>query len=64
MTTSIKVAATGIVALCLALSAIFYLQSTINPQMQAFGDKFLGFAVVLVLLVTVLAFLGIKVKLP
>jgi hypothetical protein len=64
MSTNIKVVASGIIALCLALSALLYLQSLVNPSMQALGDRFFGLAVILILVVLVLAAVGVKVKLP
>lgn len=64
LSTSIKVVATGIIALCLALAAMFYLQSFLNPSMQGFGDKFFGFAVLLTFTVIVLALTGVRLKLP
>jgi len=64
MSANIKVVASGIVALCLALSALLYLQSLVNPSMQAAGDRFFGLAVVLIIVVVVLAAIGVKIKLP
>ena len=61
---SIKVVASGIIALCLALSALLYLQSSAYPSMQSVGDKFFGLAVVLIFVVIILAVVGVKVKLP
>jgi hypothetical protein len=60
---SIKVVASGVIALCLALSALLYLQSPLNPSMQSLGDKFFGLAVVLIFVVIILAVAGVKVRL-
>jgi len=64
MNMSVKVVASGIIALCLVLSAMLYLQSLVNQLMQSLGDRFFGFAVVLILAVIVLAAVGVKVKFP
>lgn len=63
MSLNIKVVATGVIALCLALAAMFYLQSIIDPSLQGFGDKFFGFAVLLTFIVVILALAGVKVRL-
>jgi len=60
----IKVAATGIVALCLALSALLYLSSMANSSLQGLGDKFFGVAIVLIAVVVLLAVVGVKVRFP
>lgn len=64
MSANIKVVATGVIALCLTLAAVFYLQSVMNPAMQGFGDKFFGFAILLTFTVIVLAVVGVRLKLP
>ena len=63
MSLNIKVVATGVIALCLALAAMFYLQSLIDPSLQGFGDRFFGFAVLLTFIVVILALVGVKVRL-
>jgi len=60
----VKVGATGIVALCLALSVLLFIASAANPSLEGIGDKFFGLAVVLILTVVLLAALGLKVKFP
>jgi hypothetical protein len=64
MSLDIKVAATGIIALCLALSALLYISSAADQGLQGTGDKFFALAAILILIVVVLAIAGIKVKLP
>lgn len=64
MTLDIKVAATGIIALCLALSAMLYVSSMANSSLQGLGDKFFGLAIILIAIVVVLAVLGVKVRFP
>ena len=64
MSATIKVAATGVIALCLALSALLYVQSAVDSTMQRFGDKFFGLAVALIFIVVILALVGVRIKLP
>lgn len=64
MSSSIKVVATGVIALCLALSALFYMQSIVDPLMQGFGDKFFGLAVLLLFIIIILALAGVKIRFP
>ena len=64
MGASIKVVATGVIALCLVLSALLYIQSAVSPSMQGFGDKFFGLTVALIFIVIILALAGVKIKLP
>ena len=64
MSSSIKVVATGVIALCLILSALFYTQSVVDSSMQGFGDRFFGLAVALIFIVTILALADVKIKLP
>lgn len=64
MSATIKVAATGVIALCLVFSALLYIQSTVNPSMQGFGDKFFGLAVVLIFIVIISALAGVKIRFP
>ena len=60
----VKVAATGIIALCLVLSALLYLSSMANTSLAGIGDKFFGLALVLMAAVVLLSILGIKVRFP
>jgi len=62
MSLDIKVAATGIIALCLALSALLFLSSVASPSLQAMADRFFGLAVILIFVVIILALIGVKVK--
>jgi hypothetical protein len=64
MALDIKVVATGIIALCLALSAMFFASSIANPSLEGFGNRFFTLAVALIATVVLLAILGVKVKLP
>lgn len=64
MTIDVKVAATGVIALCLVLSALLVISSTANPSLEGVGDKFFGLAVALIAIVALLAILGVKVKFP
>lgn len=64
MSIGIKVAATGVIALCLMLSALLYVQSAVNPWMQGFGDKFFWLAVALILSVVILAAAGVRIRFP
>ena len=64
MSFSVKVVASGVIALCLVLSAIFYIESILNPSMEALGDKFFGLAVALVFIIIILALAGVKIRLP
>jgi len=60
----VAVAATGIIALCLVLSALLYFSSLANPTLEGFGDKFFGLSVVLIAIVLILAILGVKIRFP
>lgn len=64
MSANIKVAATGIVALCLVLSVVLYLSSFTNPSMYETGEKFFGLAVTLIIAILVLSIFGVRVKFP
>lgn len=63
MSIAVKVVAYGIIALCLAIAALFYMQSITIPSMQHFGNKFFGLAVVLIFVVIIFALAGIKIRL-
>jgi hypothetical protein len=60
----IKVAATGIVALCLVLSAMMFLSSISAPALAEMGRMFFGFAILLVIVVILLALFKVKVRFP
>lgn len=64
MAFDIKVAATGIVALCLALSAVLFISSAASPDLQGVGDKFFTLAVTLIFIVIVLTVVGVRIKFP
>jgi hypothetical protein len=64
MALDVKVAATGIIALCLALAALLYMSGITNPSVQSMADRFFGLAVVLSFVVILLALVGIKVRFP
>jgi len=64
MTMDIKVAATGVIALCLTLSALLYLSGVADPSLGGAGDRFFGLAVALIAIVVLLSIFGVKVKLP
>jgi len=64
MAIDIKVAATGIIALCLALSALLFLSSMSHPSLQGSADRFFGLAVVLIAIVVIMSILGVKIKFP
>lgn len=64
MSINIRVAATGIIALCLALSALLFISSAANPSLEGVADRFFGLAVVLVAIVVILSLAGIKIRIP
>ena len=64
MAIDVKVAATGIIALCLVLSAVLFISSGINPSVEGVGDRFFVLAVVLIAVVVFLSAIGVKVKFP
>jgi hypothetical protein len=59
-----KVAATGIIALCLVLSAVLFISSGVNPSLEGVGDGFFTLAVVLIAVVVLLSAIGVKVRFP
>jgi hypothetical protein len=60
----IRVAAAGIVALCLVLSAIMFLSSVTILTLEAVGRMFFGLAVMLIVCAILLALIGVKVRFP
>lgn len=62
MPIDVKVAATGVIALCLTLSALLFISSAANTNLQGLGDRFFGLAVILIFVVVLLSIAGIKVK--
>jgi hypothetical protein len=58
----IKVAASGIIALCLALSALLFMSSVANPSLQGTAVLFFGLAVVLIFVMVILGIVGIKIR--
>jgi hypothetical protein len=64
MSIDIKVAATGVIALCLVLAAVLFISSSTTPGLQVVGDRFFGLAVILIFAVIILGIAGIKVKFP
>ena len=64
MAIDIKVAATGVIALCLVLAAVLFISSSTTPSLQIIGDRFFGLAVILIVIIIVLGIAGIKVKFP
>ena len=61
---NIKVAATGIVALCLVLSTMLFLSSVNAPALEEMGRMFFAFAVLLVVGAIFLALFKVKVRFP
>ena len=64
MTIDIKVTAVGVIALCLALSAILYITSAAEPSLQGVGDRFFGLGVLLTVTVIILGIVGTKIRFP
>lgn len=62
MSVNIKVATTGIIALCLTLSALLFMFGVTRQSIQDAADKFFGLAVILIVLVVALSFAGIKIR--
>jgi hypothetical protein len=63
-TISVKVMATGVIALCLVLAAILSLSSAAYPAMQDTANRFFDLAVLLIAAVVGLALVRIKIKMP
>jgi hypothetical protein len=64
MGVDIKVIATGVVALCLVLSAMLSISGAMYPLLREAADRFFLLGVLLIAIVIVLALAGIKLKLP
>ena len=60
----VKVMATGVVALCLILSAMLTMSGTVYPVLREAADRFFLLGALLIVIVIVLAVVGIKVRLP
>jgi uncharacterized membrane protein YphA (DoxX/SURF4 family) len=60
----VKVAAAGMIALCLILAAVLFMASSGTPDLQTTGNQFFDLAIVLIVIVVALAIAGIKVKFP
>ena len=58
----ITVAASGLVALVLALAAVLYLSSAAAPVLRELGDRFFALGVVLVLVTVLFSATGIKAR--
>ena len=64
MAIDVNVTATGVVALCLALSAVLFISSAAEPSLQGVGDRFFGLAVIVMVAVVALGLIGTKVRFP
>ena len=58
----IRVAASGLVAIVLALAGLLYLSSAAAPALRELGDKFFDLGIVLVLATLLLSALGIRAR--
>jgi hypothetical protein len=63
MGTEIKVVATGVIALCLALSAMLSMSSVAYQALHEDADRFLVLGVFLIAIVIVLSIVKVRVRL-